>query len=101
MCRFLMIKSRSAFQPSDIMMKFSETVKDSKALDGDWQGDGWGIGWQDEDHEWRINKSINPLWEEEDYFRQIPQSKYFLVHARSASFPSPGASREYVPFLVH
>lgn len=83
-----MIKSHSAFQPEEILARFSEMAKNSKALDGDWQGDGWGIGWQNENQQWQIKKSINPVWEDEAQFRQIPKSKYFLVHARSASFPA-------------
>jgi len=87
MCRFLMIKSHSDFQPGEILVRFSEMVKNSKTLDGDWQGDGWGIGWLDENQRWQFKKTIHPIWEDECSFRQIPESKQFLVHARSASFP--------------
>lgn len=88
MCRFLMIKSRSTFQPREILAGFSEMARQSKALDGDWQGDGWGIGWQDKNHHWQIKKSIRPIWEDEVCFGDIPSGRQFLIHARSASFPA-------------
>lgn len=88
MCRFLMIKSQNELQPEEFLMSFSEMAEKSKALDGDWQGDGWGIGWLDKNQQWHIKKSIHPIWEDESHFRQISKSTHYLVHARSASFPT-------------
>lgn len=66
-------------------------VKKSRALDGDWQGDGWGIAYKILDtrykiQKWRVYKSLKPIWENEDAFGKFPKTDLFLVHARSASF---------------
>ena len=61
-------------------------AKNSKSLDGDWQGDGWGIAWQSRDLGWNLKKSVHPIWDEEEVFSQIPKTRLFFVHARSSSF---------------
>jgi len=90
-----MIKSQNDLQPGEFLMRFSEMAKNSKALDGDWQGDGWGIGWLDKNKQWQIKKSIHPIWKNKSHFRQIPMSTHFLVHARSASFPAHKDNLEF------
>jgi len=87
MCRFLMIKSQAAFQPKEIMSSFARMAQKSRAYDGDWQGDGWGIGWPEKGAFWRLKKSVQPIWTEQDTFSKVPESSLFLVHARSSSFP--------------
>ena len=88
MCRFLMVKSQTPFQSGEILKKFADMTKNSRALDGDWQGDGWGISWISSSQEWCIKKSIQPIWEEVHIASYIPESKLTMVHARSASFPN-------------
>ena len=82
-----MLKSQSPIHPGEILQKFSEMAKKSKALDGDWQGDGWGVGWLSENQSWHLKKSIRPIWKEKDLLDQIPKTKLILIHARSSSFP--------------
>ena len=86
MCRFLLIKSQTAIQPAELLQKFSAMAKNSKTFDGDWQGDGWGVSWKNENG-WSLKKSLKPIWEDEAVFTIIPASTHFLIHARSASFP--------------
>ncbi|MBI2337555.1 class II glutamine amidotransferase [Candidatus Daviesbacteria bacterium] len=69
-------------------------TKKSRALDGDWQGDGWGISWC-EDEEWKAYKSLKPLWEDRKVFATFPKTNMFLIHARSASFPKDKNNIEY------
>ena len=86
MCRFLLIKSRKSVKPAKFLAKFAEMAESSKAHDGDWQGDGWGISWLSQSREWQMRKSIRPIWKEENSFHQIPESCWFLIHARSSTF---------------
>ena len=100
MCRFLMVKSQNPLNPAKILEKFAEMAKKSTAPDGDWQGDGWGISWLGYDQEWKLKKSINPMWKEKDVFSQIPESSLFLAHVRSASFHHHKEVLDYnQPFL--
>ncbi|MGA2586124.1 MAG: hypothetical protein ABSF88_03745 [Candidatus Aminicenantales bacterium] len=87
MCRFLMVKSPSPFPIGEILERFAEMAEKSRAPDGDRQADGWGAGWLDKRGNWQIRKSIRPVWEEIGASSGIPQSRIFLIHARSASFP--------------
>lgn len=100
MCRFFMIKSETPLKIEGFLMKFSEVCKNSRTPDGDWQGDGWGISYTGDKNEWIIYKSINPIWEEKDQIKKIPESKFFLVHARSSSFENQRNFLEYnQPFI--
>jgi len=87
MCRFLMVKSPSPIPVGPILERFAGMAERSRAPDGDRQADGWGAGWLDQRGNWRIRKSIRPVWEDSGAFRGIPESRVFLIHARSASFP--------------
>lgn len=87
MCRFLIVRSKSRIQASLILEGFAKMAERSRAPDGDWQGDGWGISWLDEENCWRTRKSVRPIWEETAILSRIPESHFFLAHARSASFP--------------
>jgi predicted glutamine amidotransferase len=66
----------------------------SKAYDGDWQGDGCGISWLEND-EWKVKTSIDPFWKNLENFSKIPLTNQILMHARSASFPQHKGIIEY------
>lgn len=87
MCRFLILRSRNLINPYPVIESFSKMAKKSKALDGDWQGDGWGICWLDRNNHWCTYKSILPIWEERGKFDLFPETNFLVIHARSASFP--------------
>lgn len=87
MCRFLLVKSQKPIKPKELLTQFAEMAKDSRAYDGDRQDDGWGIAWVDNQKQWKLNKSLFPIWEEENNFDQFPSTKIFVAHARSSSFP--------------
>lgn len=86
MCRFFLVKSKKELKPENLLKDFSMMCQKSHAPDGDWQGDGWGIAWQ-ENGIWKSKKSLSPIWKEKNKFSSIPQTKLFAVHARSAGFP--------------
>lgn len=95
MCRLLMIKSQQPLRAGEILVKFAEMAERSRAPDGDWQGDGWGVGWLDQGGNWRVRKSLRPVWKEKDALRHFPASSFFLGHARSASFSHQKDVLEY------
>ncbi len=75
--------------------------KASKALDGDWQGDGFGIAWLDGSDVWQVQKSLQPIWEEKASFTQVPVTKTLIAHARSASFPHHKGLIEFnQPYII-
>lgn len=80
---------------------FAAMAKSSKALDGDWQGDGWGLAYLDDTGSWVSQTSVKPVWEEKHIFPRIPESSFFLVHARSASFAQHKETLEYNQPFVH
>jgi len=87
MCRFLMVESVAPRRPADWLHRFAEMAERSRSLDGDRQADGWGFAFLDGAEKWRGYWSLRPVWEEEAVFENLPPSRRFLVHARSASFP--------------
>lgn len=88
MCRFLLVKSQNAISPKSLLTQFAKMAKKSKAYDGDWQGDGWGISFLDSKNNWQCQKSLSPIWQDAKIFSTFPSTKTFVVHARSASFPN-------------
>ncbi|MEK7634116.1 MAG: hypothetical protein AAB437_04705 [Patescibacteria group bacterium] len=94
MCRFLLAKSKQPISSKKILNAFAEMAQNSKAFDGDWQGDGWGIAWL-KDNKWQKYRSLKPIWEEKEKFLKFPQSYIFSIHARSASFPQHKNNIEY------
>lgn len=90
MCRFAIIKSTYPISdPQAMIASFATMAKNSKALDGDWQGDGWGIAWkknEDDSKPWDVYRSTKPVWEDESAHRNIPSSTLYAIHVRSASF---------------
>jgi predicted glutamine amidotransferase len=87
MCRFLLVKANTPIQPKSMLDKFADMAEKSKAPDGDWQGDGWGVAWIDEAGSWRTYTSLLPVWKDRGSFVQLPETQMFVAHARSASFP--------------
>lgn len=100
MCRFLMVKSAAPLRPAPVLYRFAEMAERSRSTDGDRQGDGWGFGGLDEKGIWRGYRSLRPVWEDEAVFPLLPAARFFLVHARSASFSGQKGRLEYnQPFL--
>src|SRR3989344_4992469 len=98
MCRFLLVKSKKLIKPQKLLLQFAQMAKKSRALDGDWQGDGWGVAYKNQ--KWEIHKSLNPIWQDENTFNKFPKTDLFLVHARSASFPKDRGVIEFnQPFI--
>lgn len=87
MCRFLLAKFDQPTKPQRLLERFANMSKASKALDGDWQGDGHGIAWIDENNNWQRRTSLDPVWQIPAAFADIPTTTTLVAHARSASFP--------------
>lgn len=86
MCRFLLARSHQPLDSQSLLHEFATMCEHSRAPDGGWQGDGWGVAWQG-DHGWQVKKSLSPIWQEREMFFAIPPTKLLVVHARSAGFP--------------
>jgi len=87
MCRFLVIKNTGPNYLMKDLEDFSLMCKQSKTIEGDWQGDGWGMAWRSNSAEWQTYHSLNPIWEELDILLNLGQYAHqVVVHARSASF---------------
>lgn len=95
MCRFLLVKSKKPIKPGELLIKFAQIAKSSRAYDGDRQDDGWGIAWVDNQKQWKLKKSLLPIWEEINCFKQFPATEIFVVHARSSSFKKDKGILEY------
>lgn len=65
-----------------LFSEFAEMCRQSK----EWQGDGWGIRWQDDKGKWQRQKSLAPVWTTRRPNKEILKAKTFIIHARSASF---------------
>lgn len=85
MCRILLVRSKKEFLPKEILKEFASITQKSKAPDGTYHVDGHGIAWK-KGNEWKLHKSLAPIWEEQDYFETIPPTKLLVVHARGAGF---------------
>lgn len=88
MCRFLIAKSEEPFTPQELLEKFADMSKKSHALDGDWQGDGWGVSYKNVKNDWVLYHSLLPVWEDTAMFSRLPSTTHLVIHARSASFPT-------------
>ena len=100
MCRFLLVKFKNKTSPADVLNSFAKMSEQSRTLDGDWQGDGWGVSWKDDKGEWQTTKSLSPIWMDKGVFPEIPPTSMLAVHARSASFPSQKGIIEFnQPFV--
>ena len=100
MCRFFMVKSQIPIRPEEILLKFAKMAQTNNTPDGEWQGDGWGVCWLSNDNQWRLKKSIRPIWEDQVYFPFFPSSRLICAHARSATFTHHKGSLAYnQPFV--
>ncbi|MDH5533886.1 MAG: hypothetical protein OEX81_05695 [Candidatus Pacebacteria bacterium] len=87
MCRFLAIKNSGSNYLQKDLEDFALMCQESKTIEGDWQGDGWGVAWKNNKGEWQTHHSLNPIWDELDYLLELSgYAKELVVHARSASF---------------
>lgn len=87
MCRFLVIKNNGSNYLQKDLEDFASMCQESKTIEGDWQGDGWGVAWKDNSGSWQTHHSLNPIWEETNYLVSLGgYAKEIAVHARSASF---------------
>lgn len=86
MCRILAAKFPSSTPPQKLLKLFCDMSKQSRAPDGDQQGDGWGISWQ-QNQTWQRYTSLQPIWQDQQQFSRIPPTTQLAIHARSASFP--------------
>lgn len=88
MCRFLLAKSSNPFQPKQFLTDFSKMAEKSKAFDGDWQGDGWGFSWLDSKNQWKLYRSLKPIWTDVQSIKRLDiKTNMLVIHARSATFP--------------
>lgn len=87
MCRFLLARFQEPTSPQELLQAFANMSEKSKALDGDWQGDGWGVAWSDSVQGWQRHVSLAPIWQDTDRFSSIPATHTLVAHARAASFP--------------
>ena len=101
MCRFLLLSSDEPCDVWQVLEPFARMCEQSTCLDGDWQGDGWGVAWWQEEVGWSLHRSLAPIWTEADYGRQVPVTRRLVVHARAASFPEHKGNLAYAQPYVH
>src|SRR3989344_5555621 len=94
LCRFLIARFENSIDPQSLLRDFAAMCQRSRAPDGDWQGDGYGIAWQ-KDGQWRLYKSLKPIWQDEDIFSKIGAVNLLVAHARSAGFPQHKGNIEF------
>lgn len=95
MCRFLLLKSKKSINPQSFLKEFAVMAEKSKATDGDWQGDGWGYSWLNKKNEWKLYRSLKPVWKDLSSFDSFPKTTMCAIHARSATFPQHKGNIEY------
>jgi len=94
-----MIKTKKRINLTHLLGQFTAMCQNSRAPDGDWQGDGWGIAWR-EKNVWNLKKSLLPIWEENHNFPMIQNANLLVAHARSAGFPEHKGNIDYnQPFI--
>lgn len=87
-----MVRSKRKMRPLELLEPFADMCRVSRAPDGDWQGDGWGIATEVQSskfkiRKWDVYKSLRPIWEEQNTFHNFQETNIFIVHSRSAGFP--------------
>ncbi|HNX98197.1 MAG TPA: hypothetical protein PKK12_10995, partial [Candidatus Aminicenantes bacterium] len=88
-------------RPVRWLRSFAEMARCSYSPEGDWQGDGWGVAWLGAEGRWHSRHSLAPLWQEEASFVSLPESRRWVCHARSASFPATRGVVAYnQPYLL-
>jgi len=64
------------------------------------QGDGWGISyWDEATADWKLYKSLTPIWEDKASFSLLPESRLVVAHARSAFGSESIAIENNQPYL--
>ena len=101
MCRFLLLTSDEPLEVREVLEQFAGMCEQSTCLDGDWQGDGWGVAWWQDDAGWSLHRSLEPIWTEAEYGRQLPATRRLVVHARAASFPEHKGELAFAQPYVH
>ena len=101
MCRFLLLSSDAPCDVRRVLEQFAHMCEQSTCLDGDWQGDGWGVAWWQDGEGWSLHRSLAPIWTETDYGRQLPVTRRLVVHARAASFPEHKGNLAFAQPYVH
>ena len=87
MCRFLLLTAPTPCDMRPYVVQFARMCQYSTGLHGEgWQGDGWGVAWQDDQEAWQVQRSVAPIWTETATVQPLPATRHLLVHARSASF---------------
>lgn len=94
MCRFLIAKSVTKTNFAKLLNDFAIMCQKSKTQEGDWQGDGWGMGWR-EDNQWNSYHSLKPIWKDRERLKNVPLTNQIMIHARSASFAHQKGVIEY------
>lgn len=90
-----------------LLKEFSAMCEKSRTIDGDRQGDGWGMSWQYRENSrtdtiWRDFKSLVPIWQDTANFSLVPDANIFVAHARSASYERHKGKIEYnQPYIAN
>lgn len=85
MCRILLVKSKHKINPEELLVNFAMRAKENPSIEGDWQGDGFGVSYLVHG-KWERIKSAQPIWEQLDLLKNLPEVNVFSAHARSASY---------------
>lgn len=93
MCRFLIAKSNQDLPTNQLIQAFAQMAEASRTVDGDRQGDGWGVAWI-EDNVWKTYHNLKPMWSDYQSLPEI-QSRWLVLHARSASFANQKGELEF------
>lgn len=101
MCRFLLLSSQAPIEVGEVVEQFARMCERSTCLDGDWQGDGWGVAWWEEDAGWSLHRSLAPIWTEANHGAQVPATRRLVIHARAASFPEHKGDLAFAQPYVH
>lgn len=101
MCRFLLLSSQAPIEVGEVVEQFARMCEQSACLDGDWQGDGWGVAWWEADAGWSLHRSLAPIWTEADYGGRVPATRRLVIHARAASFPQHKGDLAFAQPYVH
>ena len=101
MCRFLLLSSQEPMEVGEVVEQFARMCEQSTCLDGDWQGDGWGVAWWEEDAGWSLHRSLAPIWTEAGDGGRVPATRRLVIHARAASFPQHKGDLAFAQPYVH
>ena len=102
MCRFLLLSSDEPCGVQQVVEQFARMCEQSTCLDGDWQGDGWGVAWWREGEGWSLHR-VSGADLDRDGLRapNWPATRRLVVHARAASFPEHKGDLAFAQPYVH